>query len=80
MKAEVYSKPNCTYCTAAEELLKRRGIDYVKTDLTEGDNLSKLMERFDSSGLQRPQKVPQIFLDGEYVGGFDKLNALLAAK
>jgi len=77
MKAEIYSKPNCKFCVAAKELLERRGIEYV--ELQAPDHLETLMERIDAAGQPRPRTVPQIFLDGAYIGGYDRLAEQLGA-
>jgi glutaredoxin len=73
MKADIYTKENCPYCVSAKALMEKLGIDY--TEISAPDNLEALMTRIEESWNPRPKTVPQIFLDEEYVGGYDKLRA-----
>lgn len=58
----VYSKPNCTYCEEAKEILKSRGIQYKVVDVSvDIEGLNKLK----TSGFR---SVPQIYVDGIHVG------------
>jgi glutaredoxin 3 len=73
MKADIYTKPGCPFCDSAKALMEQLGIEY--TEISAPDNLEALMTRIEESGNPRPRTVPQIFLDGEFVGGYDKLKA-----
>ena len=67
----LYSTANCGYCVAAKNLLKSRGADYreVRIDI----DASQRAEMVDRT---RRTSVPQIFIDGHHVGGFEELVAL----
>jgi glutaredoxin 3 len=68
----VYTTSYCPYCTAAKGLLDRKGIAYTEVDVTgDIDERLRLVER---SGGRRT--VPQIFIDGESIGGYDELVEL----
>ncbi|MCH7707535.1 MAG: glutaredoxin 3 [Myxococcales bacterium] len=68
----VYSKGWCPYCDMAKRLLTQKGQDWTEIDVeTEYARLEEMVER---SGGRR--SVPQIFIGGEHVGGFDDLYAL----
>jgi glutaredoxin 3 len=68
----VYSQPFCGYCTAAKRLLQEKGADFTEFDVTvEAGRRTEMVER---SGGRRT--VPQIFIDGRHVGGYDDLSAL----
>ncbi len=68
----VYSKGWCPYCDMAKRLLTQKGQDWTEIDVeTEYARLEEMVER---SGGRR--SVPQIFIGGEHVGGFDDLKAL----
>lgn len=73
MKAEVYTKPNCPYCVKAKFVLERRGIEYV--EISAIDHREELFERVTASTGDTPKSVPQIYLDGQYIGGHDQLVA-----
>ncbi len=68
----VYSQPFCGYCSAAKRLLKEKGAAYTEIDVMfDPARRSEMLER---SGGRRT--VPQIFIDGRHVGGYDDLSAL----
>lgn len=68
----VYSQPFCGYCSAAKRLLKSKGAAFTEIDvMAEPGRRAEMMER---SGGSRT--VPQIFIDGRHVGGYDDLSAL----
>jgi glutaredoxin 3 len=70
----VYSTPFCGYCGAAKRLLAGKGVDVTEIDVMfDPEQRRKMMEQ---SGGRRT--VPQIFIDGRHIGGFDDLSALEA--
>ncbi len=75
MNAEVYTKENCPYCTKAKALLTKHEIPY--TELSAVDLREELIARVTESTGGAPRTVPQIYLDGEYVGGYTELAAKL---
>jgi glutaredoxin 3 len=70
MKAIVWSKENCPYCVQAKMLLSQKGIEIEERKIGEGYTREDLLE-----AVPTAQTVPQIILDGEYVGGFKELRA-----
>ena len=69
-KAKVYTTIHCPFCVRAKELLDSQGIDYETIDLS--DNPEELMALKERTGMRT---VPQIFIDGEFIGGFQELVA-----
>jgi glutaredoxin 3 len=68
----VYSTPFCGYCGAAKRLLVNKGHEVTEIDVMfDPEQRAKMMEK---SGGRRT--VPQIFIDGRHIGGFDDLSAL----
>ena len=68
----MYSTEVCPYCIRAEQLLKRRGvteIEKIRIDLQPELRIAMV----EKSGRRT---VPQIFIDGFHVGGYDDLAAL----
>ncbi len=74
-RAEVYTKPSCPYCVRAKNLLESKGISYIEHDAVA--EREQLITRVTKDTGNAPRTVPQIYLDGKYVGGFDQLNALI---
>jgi glutaredoxin 3 len=67
----IYTKSWCPYCSAAKELLTRKGVAFTELDITGKDALkSEMIKR---SGRAT---VPQIFVGDSHVGGCDDLYAL----
>jgi glutaredoxin 3 len=68
----VYSQPFCGYCAAAKRLFASKGAEYTEIDvMLDPAERAKMIER---SGGRRT--VPQIFIDGRHIGGYDDLSAL----
>jgi len=69
-KVEIYTSTLCAYCTAAKNLLKQRGLDYAEIRIdTDPAKREEMVQR-----AQR-RTVPQIFVAGQHVGGFEDLVA-----
>lgn len=68
----VYSTKICPYCDRAKALLRQRGVAYEEVDVT--NDPDKRAWLVTATGGRRT--VPQIFIDGEGIGGFDDLRAL----
>jgi glutaredoxin 3 len=74
-RIEVYTTQFCPYCVRAKRLLQERGLAYEEFDVGDDDRLrDEVIER---SGGRRT--VPQIFIAGRAIGGYDELAALDAS-
>ena len=71
---EIYAKDWCPYSIRAKSLLHSKQLDYNEIDVTY-DTVREL-EMIERSGRYT---VPQIFIDGEAVGGYDDIAALDAS-
>lgn len=74
ISAEVWSQTNCPACTEAKRLLEQRAIKYhecmiAMNGYTKKDLIAK---------VPNARSVPQIFLDGKYIGGLQELKRELA--
>jgi len=72
MKAIVWSKYHCPYCDQAKALLKQKGIEFEEKKIGDGYTKEELLE-----AVPTARTVPQIFLDGELIGGFTELKQKL---
>ncbi|MBJ3761579.1 glutaredoxin 3 [Maribius pontilimi] len=69
---EIYTTPLCGFCHAAKRLLKSKDAAFIETDVSgSGDKRQDMTKRANGRTT-----VPQIFIDGTHVGGFDDLAAL----
>ena len=75
MKAIVWSKDQCPYCVQAKTLLSQKGIEFEERKIGDGWTKEQLLEAAPTA-----RTVPQIFLDGELVGGFTELRAKFLAE
>jgi glutaredoxin len=71
-KAVVWSKYHCPYCDQAKALLTSKGIQFEEKKIGDGYSKEELLE-----AVPNARTVPQIFLDGELVGGFNELKKKL---
>ena len=68
----MYTTQVCPFCVRAKALLKRKGVAFTEIDVTDDDALREKM--IEMSGGRRT--VPEIFVNGKIVGGYDELRAL----
>lgn len=73
-RVEIFIDPYCPYCVRAKRLLDERAITYEETDVTADPAL-----RADIMARSGRRTVPQIFINGRSIGGYDDLAALDAA-
>jgi glutaredoxin 3 len=70
-KIELYGTEYCAFCAAARMLLKKKGLAWEEIPVSGDPDARREME---ARGGRRT--VPQIFIDGQPVGGFDDLYEL----
>lgn len=69
---EIYTTPTCPFCHSAKALLTKKNVAFTEIDVSRDPDLrAKMAER---AGGRR--SVPQIFIDGQSVGGSDDIHAL----
>jgi len=67
----IYTGPFCPYCTMAKKLLDRKGATYTEINVDSKPELrQELMQK------TKRRTIPQIFIGGRHIGGFDDLHAL----
>ena len=70
-KVVIYTKDYCSFCKYAKALLRSKHVDFKEIDVTQDEQLQE--EIFRLSGRRT---VPQIFVDGKALGGFEELREL----
>jgi glutaredoxin 3 len=73
-KVEIYTTASCSWCLAAKMLVKQKGHAYeeVRVD-TDPAKFAEMLSR------SKRQSVPQIFIDDEFIGGYEDLVAAVRA-
>lgn len=64
----VYTTQYCPYCTAAKKLLQSKKIEFEEIDVSDDDAMREKLVKM--TGMET---VPQIFIDGKSIGGYDDL-------
>jgi glutaredoxin 3 len=67
----IYTRPFCGYCARAISLLNEKGVDF--TEIEAGFDPAKREEMVQRSGRNT---FPQIFINGQHIGGCDDMLAL----
>ena len=66
---EMYYRDLCGFCARAEQLLSSKGVDVRRINIWEVEGAKE--EMVQRSGGRTT--VPQIFIDGQHIGGSDDL-------
>lgn len=66
----MYTSQGCSYCRSAEQLLKNKGVETLTQIYVDSDEDS----RNQMIALTGRRTVPQIFIGGVHIGGFDDLS------
>jgi glutaredoxin 3 len=67
MKNIIYCMDSCPFCQNAYRLLEKRKIPFKKIQVTSKQLWDEVLEKTGRN------TVPQIFLQGDHIGGFDDL-------
>ena len=70
-KVEIYTTPFCGYCARAKGLLDQKGAAYEEMDVMMDEK-----KRAEMRERSKRSTVPQIFINGQHIGGSDELSAL----
>jgi glutaredoxin-like protein len=65
----IFTREGCSYCTKAKALLKNLGYDYAEVPLDHRIR-TKVVGAVTGKGT-----VPQVFINGRYIGGYEELLA-----
>ncbi len=73
-RVEIYYKSWCSFSHKALALLRAKGIAYRGIDVSaDPAREAEMIHRADRAS------VPQVFIDGERIGGYDELKAFVAS-
>ena len=68
-RIEIYTRSWCPYSIRARSLLQSKAVEFDEIDVTTDVEAEMIFRAGHSS-------VPQVFIDGEHIGGYDDLAAL----
>jgi glutaredoxin 3 len=72
MQIVVYTKSGCPNCVTAKRLLDSKGIGYDEKSMDNPDEWQRFMAAYSNF-----RQMPQIFIEGQRVGGLAGLQAAL---
>ena len=67
----MFMSPHCKYCTMAKEILNSYALDYRMINVSDNAENHKKMQK-----ITGQNSVPQIFIEGKYIGGYSQLKEL----
>lgn len=78
----IFGKEGCPYCVKAKAAMDAAGIDYTYHDVVKNPGaMYEMITRVKRIiGLKTPVTVPQIWIDGKYIGGYTELAETLDAR
>ena len=68
---QIYTSNWCSYCNAAKNLLLKLNLAFEEINIEE-----KNISRLDLQDLSGGHTVPQICINGKFIGGFQELQSL----
>ncbi len=72
-RVTLFSKPGCSHCHRARDLLEEKGIRYEDIELGQNGISYSSLQAVTGHGT-----TPQVFVDGTLIGGADELDVYLA--
>jgi glutaredoxin 3 len=72
MNIVIYTKSQCPNCVSAKNLLKAKGLKAFEIDCDNPYELDGLLQKYPEA-----RQMPQIFIEGQRVGGLAGLQAAL---
>ena len=72
MRIEIYSIPNCPYCTKAKNLATNKGHEVIYNMMGQEFQATDVRELFPTA-----RTFPQIIVDGEKIGGYVELEKMI---
>jgi glutaredoxin 3 len=67
----IYTTGYCPYCNMAKDLLEKKAVDFAEINVESRPELREWLIK-----KSRQRTVPQIFVNGEPLGGFSDIAAL----
>ncbi len=68
----IYTKDNCPFCTSAKQLLDSKNAKYEEINIGNDAKQREMLVQKSNGQMT----VPQIFINDQHIGGYDKLSEL----
>lgn len=73
MTIEIFTSRDCHYCKLAKELLKVQSLEFKEVNISDDLESEKMLR----DRLPRVRSLPQLFIDGRHVGGYEDLKLII---
>ena len=74
MEAKMYSTPRCSWSERVAKILENKQVTVEKIDVSGSKELIKEMQK---AAGEKVTTVPQVIIDGKYVGGYTEVERFL---
>jgi glutaredoxin len=74
MEAKMYSTPRCSWCDRVIKMLENYEVNVEKIDVSGNIELIKEMQK---AAGENVTSVPQVIIDGKYIGGYTEVKQFL---
>ena len=74
MEAKIYGTSKCGWCDRVAKMLEDREVNVEKIDVSGSKDLLKEMQK---AAGEKVTTVPQVIIDGKYIGGFTEVERYL---
>ena len=74
MKAKLYGTPKCSWCNRVSKMLGENEIEVEKIDVSGNKVLIKEMQK---AAGKKVVTVPQVIIDGNFVGGYTEVERFI---
>ena len=74
MEAKIYSTSRCSWCDRVAKMLEEYDVNVEKIDVSGSKELVKEMQ--EAAG-EKVTSVPQVVVDGKYIGGYTEVERFL---
>ena len=74
MEAKIYGTSKCGWCDRVAKMLEDSEVNVEKIDVSGSKDLLKEMQK---AAGEKVTTVPQVIIDGKYIGGFTEVERYL---
>ena len=74
MEAKMYSTPRCSWCDRVAKMLEEYEVIVEKIDVSGDKTLMKEMQK---AAGKKVTTVPQVIIDGKFVGGYTEVERFI---
>ena len=74
MEAKIYSTSRCSWCDRVAKMLEEYDVNVEKIDVSGNKELIKEMQKVAG---EKVTSVPQVVIDGKYIGGYTEVERFL---